>query len=92
MMNLALQRIDALQDKPMFIERVFLERLIQQSGMCTVPEVPIQEPQIDADHPRTRQPITTNSDEAEFYHMQETYPQILNILEDATGKLIQTAH
>ena len=35
-MNLALERIEALQDKPMFIERDFLEALLQQpaSSIC----------------------------------------------------------
>ena len=48
MMNLALQRIDTLQDKPMFIEKDFLEALIQQPApaMSTVPEIPLQKQQI----------------------------------------------
>ena len=91
-MNLALQRIDSLQDKPMFIEREFLEALLEQStpAISAIPEIPVQEPQqvrepliIVEEPPKTYATI----DETEFYPYARDIPSELNILDDATGKL-----
>src|SRR4030042_2172085 len=65
MMNLALQRIDALEDKPMFIEREFLESLIQQPSQTksTVQEISMQEPEISPEAPNNiEEPITGQTD------------------------------
>jgi DNA polymerase II small subunit len=86
--NLALEKIDALQDKPMFIERVFLEALIQQPTL-TITKKPISktqtipEPPIKFDHPITTEVL----DEVEFYPYAKDIPADINILDDATGKL-----
>ena len=45
-MNLAFERIQELQEKPMFIERSFLEALLQPA--MPLPEVQMPEPQIYA--------------------------------------------
>ncbi len=86
--NLALEKIDTLQDKPMFIERIFLEALIHQPTI-TITEEPISktqtmpEPPIKFDQPRT----TEDLDEVEFYPYAKDIPADIKILDDATGKL-----
>jgi DNA polymerase II small subunit len=92
MMNLALQRIDALEDKPMFIEREFLEALIQQPSQTTstVQEIPMQEPEISPEAPNNiEEPIIGQTDinESEFYPYARDIPSELKILDDSTGKL-----
>ena len=92
MMNLALQRIDALEDKPMFIEREFLEALIQQPSQTTstVQEISMQEPEISPEAPNNiEEPITGQPDinETEFYPYARDIPSELKILDDSTGKL-----
>ena len=88
MMNLALERIQELEEKPMFIERDFLEALLQPA--MPVPEVQLPEPQIN---PRTAITIEPPKipeaiiDEAEFYPFARDIPSEIKILEDATGKL-----
>ena len=45
-MNLALKRIQELQDKPLFIEKNFLEALLQ--AFESAPQIQISEPKCDA--------------------------------------------
>ncbi len=89
-MNLALERIQGLQDKPMFIERSFLEALIQviepasqiqtsEPQHVTLPSIP--QPQLRPIEEYQR--LT----ETEFYPYAREIPSELRILEDATGKL-----
>ena len=86
--NLALEKIDALQDKPMFIERVFLEALIQRPTLA-ITEEPISKTQSMPEPPiKFDQPITTEElDEVEFYPYAKDIPADIKILDDATGKL-----
>ena len=88
-MKLALERIQELQDKPMFIERGFLETLLQQPTVPT-PEIQPPEPQITSEPQIATEQIIkpeTNTDETEFYPYAKDIPADINILEDATGKL-----
>jgi DNA polymerase II small subunit len=88
-MKLALERIQELHDKPMFIERPFLEALLQQQTVPN-PEIQPPEPQITPEQQiATEPPITpeTSTDETEFYPYAKDIPADINILEDATGKL-----
>jgi DNA polymerase II small subunit len=89
-MNLALARIQELQDKPMFIERNFLESLLQV--IESAPQIQMSETKYDATssipQPQLRpleeiQKLT----EKEFYPYARNIPSELKILEDATGKL-----
>ncbi len=94
LINLALERIQGLADKPMFIERSFLETLLQASAVVE-PQIQIQEPQYipptpapTASQPQMR-PLEEISlaPEEEFYPYAKDIPSDLKILEDATGKL-----
>jgi DNA polymerase II small subunit len=92
MMNLALRRIEVLKHKPMFIEREFLEALVQQptQAISVVKEISMQEPQIALEAPNNiKEPITGQTDinETEFYPHARDIPSELNILDDSTGKL-----
>jgi len=92
MMNLALRRIDTLADKPIFIEKEFLEALVQQptQEIPVVKEIPIQEPKIILEAPNNiKGPITGQTDvnETEFYPHAKDIPSELKILEDSTAKL-----
>jgi DNA polymerase II small subunit/DNA polymerase delta subunit B len=92
-MNLALQRMDSLQDKPMFIERAFLEAVMQQATAvvheAVVEHVQAQEtqtiPQPSYPEP-VMEPQFSGSDSG-FYPYAKDIPSELKILEDATGKL-----
>jgi DNA polymerase II small subunit len=89
--NLALQRIEALQDKPMFIEKPFLEALLQQ----VTPVIPVslevstQIPQIIRDPTISfeNQKIEEHLQDGEFYPFAKDITADVKILEDATGKL-----
>ena len=91
MINLALQRIDALQDKPMFIERAFLEALLQQPAPAiSTSEIYPPELQITSEPQVALEPSIkpeTSDIETEFYPYAKDIPADINILEDATGKL-----
>jgi DNA polymerase II small subunit len=82
-MNLALERIQELQDKPMFIERGFLEGILQQSTVST-PETQSPTPPITPEAPIEQQ---TSTVETEFYPYAKDIQANINIIEDATGKL-----
>jgi DNA polymerase II small subunit len=88
--NLALERIETLQDKPMFIERAFLEALLQSApARPAIQEIPLEEPQTTSEPPvRFEQPTKKeNIDEGEFYPYARDIPADIKILEDATGNL-----
>ncbi len=85
-MNLALERIQALQDKPMFIERAFLEAL-QQQPTLSIPEIKSPEPQIAETPNLTQQNMEPQTVETEFYPYAKDVTADFKILEDATGKL-----
>lgn len=88
-MKMALDQINGLQDKPMFIERGFLEALLQHPRI-TAPEIKHLEKQIISDPPiAIEQTIVpeTNTKKTEFYPYAKDIPAEINILEDATGKL-----
>jgi DNA polymerase II small subunit/DNA polymerase delta subunit B len=90
LMNLALERIQGLQDKPMFIEKSFLETLLQT--IEPAPQIEISKP-IYSQSPSIPQPQLRPLEEyqtltePEFYPYAREIPSELNILEDATGKL-----
>jgi DNA polymerase II small subunit len=81
-MNLAFQRIQELPEKPFFIEKGFLENLVQQSMVPTSKSEPQQE-QIEIE-PTVKQ---TNLVESAFYPYAKDIKASINFLEDATGKL-----
>jgi DNA polymerase II small subunit len=81
-MNVALKRIQELQNKPMFIERAFLEALMQQ------PTIVIPEPQTTPQSAVLPRPyIEQQTAEMEVYPYAKDIEAQINILEDATGKL-----
>jgi DNA polymerase II small subunit len=89
-MNLALERIQGLQDKPMFIEKSFLETLLP--AIEPAPQIQMQEPQyvpaLRIPQPQLRPLEEIQSlTETEFYPYAREIQSDLVILEDATGKL-----
>jgi DNA polymerase II small subunit len=80
--NLALQRLADLQEKPFFIDKVFLEPLVQQ---LTEPAIETQPQQQNAVEPPVPQQISTV--ESTFYPYAKDIKADINILEDSTGKL-----
>ena len=86
LMNLALQRLAALEEKPFFIDKVFLEALLQQ---LTVPAVELEpEPQQTAvEQPAPAVLDQTSISENAFYPYAKDIKAEINVLEDATGKL-----
>jgi DNA polymerase II small subunit len=92
-MNLALQRMEALQDKPMFIERAFLEAVMQQAAVvvheAVVGHVQAQETQTRS-RPSYPEPVMEpqfSGSDSDFYPYAKDIPSELKILDDATGKL-----
>jgi DNA polymerase II small subunit len=89
--NLALNHIEGLQDKPMFIEKEFLEALMQ----VAIPAPPIQVPQQQTTpvvpqpqlKPLEDQTSLIEGDESDFYPYARDIPSDLKILDDATGQL-----
>jgi DNA polymerase II small subunit len=81
--NLALQRIADLQEKPFFIDKVFLETLVQQ---LTAPamEAQAEQQQKALESPAPQQISTV---ESTFYPYAKEIKANINILEDSTGKL-----
>ncbi len=85
-MDLALQRLADLQEKPFFIDKVFLETLLQQLT------VPAQEAEPETKQTAVEQPAPPKIDQTEvaegfFYPYAKDIKAEINILEDATGKL-----
>ncbi len=85
-MNTALQKIESLDDKPFFIEKPFLEGILEQLNQ---PQYNI-ESQIQSLPQRieeqTQKPQIQIDDE-NFFPYAKYIPSQLQILEDATGKL-----
>ena len=81
--NLALQKLADLQEKPFFIDKVFLETLVQQ---LTAPltETKHEQQQNTVEPPPLRQ---TNTVESSFYPYAKDIKSSIDILEDSTGKL-----
>jgi DNA polymerase II small subunit len=85
LVELALQKIEALQDKPMFIEKAFLETLTQQPTI-TIPETTVE----PAPEPPPTPPIMDYDEQVaadEFYPYAKDIASDFKILDDATGKL-----
>ncbi len=88
-MNRALQKIEALQEKPMFIGRSFLEQIFQE------PELPRAE--IGELHQQRTEPVTPQSKETQeaaipaVFSPNRAYAKgvesQIDVLEDPTGKL-----
>jgi DNA polymerase II small subunit len=92
LMNLALQKIEELQDKPMFIEKAFLEALLQQQT-ATVLEPHVEQPQTPQVQPEP-QPSPQEEEhrrfmepQGMFYPYAKQVPADFKILDDATGQL-----
>jgi hypothetical protein len=83
-MQLALERMGELEDKPMFIEKGFLEALLQPAPSRTVPEILLPEIQTTPEPPIIPE---LSADETEFYPYAKDIPSDIKIMEDATGKL-----
>ena len=89
-MNLAFERIQELREKPMFIEKSFLESLLQPA--IPLPEVQIPELQITTGSQVVIEPSMiqeTIVDDYKFYPHARDVQADFKILEDATGKLRQ---
>jgi len=81
-MNRALLRIEELNEKPVFIDRVFLETLLSQPGPIEeIPEQPKEEEQIE------RAEELINETNSSFHPYAKDVESELNIIEDPTGKL-----
>jgi len=81
-MNLAIRRIQDLQEKPIFIDKVFLETLLSQPTVSTPTNPPSLQ---DAFGQQISQ--KTNLIESTFYPFAKDLETRLNILEDSTSKL-----
>ncbi|MGD0406724.1 MAG: hypothetical protein ABSB10_08765, partial [Candidatus Bathyarchaeia archaeon] len=82
-MNLALQKIQDLQEKPIFIDKVFLETLLQQLT-APMPKTQPQQQQNALEQPIKQQ---TSVFESTFYPYAKDIKASINILEDSTDKL-----
>jgi DNA polymerase II small subunit/DNA polymerase delta subunit B len=93
-MNLALERMSSLQDKPMFIEKAFLEEVMQQTAVAVqeaVAEQMQQPPVVQTQSyakPAFEQPYQPEISASDtFYPYAKDIPSELKILDDSTGKL-----
>jgi DNA polymerase II small subunit len=85
-MNLALQQLECLQQKPFFIDRVFLEALVQKLTVAAV-EAKVQEQPKPAEQLRPPEFEQKIAAESAFYPYAKDIKSTLTIIEDATGKL-----
>ncbi len=85
-MDLVLQRLADLQEKPFFIDRTILEELIQQMAVSSIEKKPeLSQTTIKQSIvPLPRQPEESKSI---FYPYAQNIRPSINILDDATGKL-----
>ena len=81
--NLALQKLADLQEKPFFIDKVFLETLVQK---LNVPVIETQ-PKPQQNVVETPVPQLMSTVENTFYPYAKDIKADINILEDSTGKL-----
>src|SRR5665647_185688 len=79
LMNLALEKLQGLEEKPIFIDKRFLEILVEQIALATQK---IQLPQ-----QQVREIQKTDTNEKKFYPYAKDIQADLKILDDATGKL-----
>ncbi len=85
-MNLALGRLADLQEKPFFIDKVFLQTLMQQlTAQVIVSQPQPQQTVVEQPAPPVMEHAT--SVESTFYPYAKDIKADINILEDATGKL-----
>jgi DNA polymerase II small subunit/DNA polymerase delta subunit B len=87
-MNIAFERIQEMQEKPMFIERCFLEKLLQPAMI--VHQIQMPELQITPESKVLIEPSITSEtigEEIEFYPYAKDITADFRIIEDATGKL-----
>src|SRR4030067_1052144 len=82
-MDLALEKLQGLVEKPMFIEKGFLESLLEQPTVF-IPKIQPQQQQNSPEMPIKQQ---TSTAESTFYPYAKEIQANINILEDATGKL-----
>ncbi|MCW4028149.1 MAG: DNA-directed DNA polymerase II small subunit [Candidatus Bathyarchaeota archaeon] len=91
LMNLALQKIEELQEKPMFIEKAFLETLMHQPTITSAVVEPQSEPTLEPTLPPASSPEPALSEQYEvnefFYPYAKSIPSDFKILDDATGQL-----
>ena len=85
-MNLALEKIQDLEEKPFFIDKVFLEPLMQQLTV-TQTNAPLEMQQNTVQRSIPSALKQTNEIESVFYPYARDIKTNLSILEDATGKL-----
>ncbi len=81
-MSQALQRLEDMEEKPIFIDKSFLEALLKQ------PE-PVEKTQIQPQprEEKPKEPIETHVTEGTFHPYAKNIEAKINILEDPTGKL-----
>jgi DNA polymerase II small subunit len=87
-MNSALQKLGDLEEKPFFIDKIFLETLAQQLSVSVIETQtePLEPKPIEPPVPQQIYQINTDEN-AIFYPHAKDIKSSLNILEDATGKL-----
>ena len=81
--NLALERLSDLKEKPFFIEKAFLESLVQQH-VAPVVETQPQQQQNASETPKIEE---INSVDKTFYPHAKDIKSNFEILEDSTGRL-----
>lgn len=88
-MNRALQKIEELQNKPMFIGKSFLEQVFQETQTATVELDSVQQQATDPSLPKfeeLQQPVFPAASSPFRPYAKDVDPQI-SVLEDPTGKL-----
>jgi DNA polymerase II small subunit len=83
--NLALERLTNLQEKPFFIDKVFLQNLLQQPPTPSIELKP--EPDQNVIEQTVPQMEQVSSAESSFYPYAKYIRADISILEDSTGKL-----
>jgi DNA polymerase II small subunit len=87
-MNCALQKLQDLEEKPFFIDKVFLETLSQQQPVFVTETQIESHDQKVVDFPLNQETIKISPDESTiFYPYARDIKPCLNVIEDATDKL-----
>jgi DNA polymerase II small subunit len=81
--NLALERIADMQEKPFFIDKVFLESIVQKPTEPVIETQPQQRQNVE--EPPTEQKISSSV--STFYPYAKEIKSNIEIIEDSTGKL-----
>jgi DNA polymerase II small subunit len=84
LMNKALQRIEELEEKPIFIDKNFLETLLKKSEPAKKTETP---PQPQEPQPETQTEKHVTEGKSTFHPYAKDVESNITILEDPTGKL-----